>query len=188
MADSSVSITSLISVGIALAVVGWTLFLFSGRSASGVSNRNVGKQGRREPSFNHSSWNNDQSTDDFIFVSCPSCVTNLRISRATAATRIRCPKCKTTFDWSKPSSAQSGDSENSKNQSKTNDPIKAAFDTLEIQPESSSDEIRAAFMKRRSEYHPDKVATLGKSLREAATEKLKDINAAYELLKKMKRV
>lgn len=39
-------------------------------------------------------------------------------------------------------------------------------------------------LKRVSEYHPDKVATLGEELRKLAEEKTKQINEAYEHLKR----
>ncbi len=41
------------------------------------------------------------------------------------------------------------------------------------------EEIRAAYLMRISEYHPDKVAALGKEIREVAERKSKEINVAY---------
>jgi DnaJ-domain-containing protein 1 len=42
------------------------------------------------------------------------------------------------------------------------------------------EDIRRAYRRRMSEYHPDKVAHLGEEIRQVATEKSKEINAAYE--------
>jgi hypothetical protein len=52
---------------------------------------------------------------------------------------------------------------------------------LGVPPDASMGEIRAAYRQRISEYHPDRVATLGKELRELAERKSKDINTAYSL-------
>ena len=43
------------------------------------------------------------------------------------------------------------------------------------------EEIRAAYLKRISEYHPDKVTALGKEIREVAERKSKEINVAYSV-------
>jgi len=50
---------------------------------------------------------------------------------------------------------------------------------LEVSVDASVEEIRAAYLKRISEYHPDKVASLGKEIREIAERRSKEINAAY---------
>lgn len=51
---------------------------------------------------------------------------------------------------------------------------------------ASRDEIRKAYRQRMSEYHPDKVAQLGRELREVAERKSKEINAAYDFVMKQK--
>lgn len=43
-------------------------------------------------------------------------------------------------------------------------------------------QLRAAYKKRASEYHPDRVAALGKDLRELATRRMTEINAARDAL------
>jgi DnaJ-domain-containing protein 1 len=52
-------------------------------------------------------------------------------------------------------------------------------EVLDVSPAASGKEIQAAYRKKMSEYHPDKVATLGQELRELAERKSKDIDAAY---------
>jgi len=52
---------------------------------------------------------------------------------------------------------------------------------LEVSADAPVEEIRAAYLKRISEYHPDKVASLGKEIREVAERRSKEINIAYSL-------
>jgi len=54
------------------------------------------------------------------------------------------------------------------------------WEILEVSPTATPDEIRQAYRQRMSEYHPDKVATLGPELRELAARKAQQINAAYD--------
>lgn len=59
-------------------------------------------------------------------------------------------------------------------------------EVLGTKSNASRDEIRKAYRQRMSEYHPDKVAQLGKELREVAERKSKEINAAYDFIMKQK--
>ena len=45
-------------------------------------------------------------------------------------------------------------------------------------------EIKSAYRRMAAQYHPDKVAGLGPELRELAERRMKEINAAYEQLKR----
>jgi len=60
------------------------------------------------------------------------------------------------------------------------------YEVLEINPDSSYEEIKAAYRKLMKEYHPDKVATLGKDLKALAESKTKEISEAYETAIKKK--
>ena len=51
---------------------------------------------------------------------------------------------------------------------------------LELPAEASLDEIREAYRRLMSQYHPDKVASLGRELRELAEAKSKEISVAYQ--------
>jgi DnaJ like chaperone protein len=51
---------------------------------------------------------------------------------------------------------------------------------LGVPADASYDDIRAAYRRLMSEYHPDKVAGLGVELRELASRKATEINAAYD--------
>jgi len=49
------------------------------------------------------------------------------------------------------------------------------------------DEIKIAFRKEIARYHPDRVASLGRELRELAEQKAKEINWAYAAAKRERR-
>jgi DnaJ-domain-containing protein 1 len=51
---------------------------------------------------------------------------------------------------------------------------------LELPADASLDEIREAYRRLMSQYHPDKVASLGRELRELAESKSKEISVAYQ--------
>lgn len=59
-----------------------------------------------------------------------------------------------------------------------------AYKVLEISPNATDEEIRAAYKKMVLKHHPDRVATLGEDIRKAAEEKLQDINNAKERIYK----
>lgn len=52
-------------------------------------------------------------------------------------------------------------------------------EVLGVAPSATADEIRGAYKKLMSQYHPDKVAALGQELRDLAETKSKDITGAY---------
>ena len=51
--------------------------------------------------------------------------------------------------------------------------------TLGLLPEASPEQIRSAYKTLMSQYHPDKVASLGIELQQLAEAKSKEIGAAY---------
>lgn len=52
-------------------------------------------------------------------------------------------------------------------------------EVLGVTPEASPTEIRTAYRSLMSQYHPDKVASLGPELRELAERKSREITQAY---------
>ncbi len=56
------------------------------------------------------------------------------------------------------------------------------YATLGVERGASPDEIRAAYRRSVAQYHPDKVAHLGKEFQEMAHQKLIAIQQAYEVL------
>lgn len=61
---------------------------------------------------------------------------------------------------------------------------KSAYKILEITPEATDVEVKKAFKKMAIKYHPDKVTHLGEDFQKAANEKFKEVNVAYERIKK----
>lgn len=59
-----------------------------------------------------------------------------------------------------------------------------AHKVLEINANTDIDSIKAAYKTKIKEYHPDKVQTMGKEIQEIANRKTKEINDAYNLIKK----
>lgn len=56
----------------------------------------------------------------------------------------------------------------------------AWHEVLGVTPAASIDEIRIAYKRKMSQYHPDKVASLGEEFMDIAVNKSKDINSAYK--------
>lgn len=59
-----------------------------------------------------------------------------------------------------------------------------AYKVLEVSPDASDDEVRAAYRRLALKHHPDRVATLGEDVRRAAEEKFQQINNAKERIYK----
>jgi DnaJ-domain-containing protein 1 len=57
---------------------------------------------------------------------------------------------------------------------------------LEVSESATFSEITIQYKRKIREYHPDKVASLGKELKELAEYKSKEINSAYEYAKSLK--
>lgn len=58
----------------------------------------------------------------------------------------------------------------------------AWYEVLNVAPDASTAQIKHAYRMLMSQYHPDKVATLGEELKAVAERKSKQINAAYEAI------
>ena len=54
------------------------------------------------------------------------------------------------------------------------------WEVLEVARDADVDQIKAAYQKRIGEYHPDRVARLGRKLQELAELESQRINAAYD--------
>lgn len=62
--------------------------------------------------------------------------------------------------------------------------IHSAFKILETTPDANEEEIKKAYRKMATKYHPDKVSHLGEEFQAAAKEKFQRVQAAYEQIKK----
>lgn len=60
----------------------------------------------------------------------------------------------------------------------------ADYKILEITPDATNEEIKRAYRKMAKKYHPDKVNQLGEDVKKQAEEKFRQVQEAYESLKK----
>jgi DnaJ like chaperone protein len=58
------------------------------------------------------------------------------------------------------------------------------YEILGLEPGATPEQIKSAYRKLSMQYHPDKVAHLGEEFRRVAEEKMKELNEAYQHLKK----
>lgn len=63
-------------------------------------------------------------------------------------------------------------------------PMADPWEVLSLQPGASDDDVSAAYRRMAQMYHPDKVTNLGPELKQLADRKMREINAAYEALKR----
>lgn len=64
----------------------------------------------------------------------------------------------------------------------------SAYRILEVDPKASNEEVKKAYRKMAMKYHPDKVSHLGEDFRKSADEKFKNVNEAYEKIKKERNI
>lgn len=63
---------------------------------------------------------------------------------------------------------------------------KSDYKILEVNPDATATEIKKAYRKMATKYHPDKVSHLGQELQKLAEEKFKSVNDAYQSIKKQR--
>jgi len=66
--------------------------------------------------------------------------------------------------------------------------IDADYKILEIDPNSSDEDLKKAYRRMAMKYHPDKVSHLGEDFQKAAKEKFQMVNRAYENIKKERKI
>lgn len=62
----------------------------------------------------------------------------------------------------------------------------SSFNILEVNATATDNEVKKAYYKMATKYHPDKVAHLGDEIKKAAEEKLQKLNGAYDEIKKQR--
>ena len=65
---------------------------------------------------------------------------------------------------------------------RTPNPPRTPYEVLNLPPEADQEAIKAAYRKLANQYHPDKVAHLGKEFQDLAERRFKEIQEAYEKL------
>jgi len=60
----------------------------------------------------------------------------------------------------------------------------SAYKILEITQQATDEEVRKAYKRMAVKHHPDKVEHLGEDVQKAANDKFKEVNAAYDQIKK----
>jgi len=66
--------------------------------------------------------------------------------------------------------------------------LSACYKVLEIEKSATDDEVKKAYRKMAVRFHPDKVAHLGDDIKNAAEEKFKSVNEAYERIRKERNI
>lgn len=62
----------------------------------------------------------------------------------------------------------------------------AAYSVLGVSPSATDDEVKSAYRRMAMKNHPDKVATLGPEVQKAAAEKFRQVQEAYETIKRQR--
>ncbi|MEZ4846196.1 MAG: DnaJ domain-containing protein [Bdellovibrionota bacterium] len=60
------------------------------------------------------------------------------------------------------------------------------YDVLGVSPEASDEEVKAAYREQSRKNHPDLVSHMSIDFQKLAESKLKQINAAYDVIKKQR--
>ena len=70
----------------------------------------------------------------------------------------------------------------SNDSSETSKTSRTPYEILDVSPHADQTEIKAAYRKLANQYHPDKVAHLGKEFQALAEQRFKEIQSAYDKL------
>ena len=65
---------------------------------------------------------------------------------------------------------------------------KGAYEILGVTQSQTNQEIKSAYRKKATKYHPDKVSHLGEDFAKFAEEKFKSVNDAYQQIKKERNI
>lgn len=87
---------------------------------------------------------------------------------------------------SEPGDRNSQGSKNNSSVHNSEDMATNWFNILDVPQTASSEMITSAYKRKISQYHPDKVASLGDELKDLAEAKSKQINTAYNYIKKIR--
>lgn len=126
-------------------------------------------------------------TAKFTYIECPHCGQTLRLPNPPPTMFGRCKTCKNGLEITPDAygnlriyalNAKREHTERSETLT-----VQRCFEVLGIKPNSSPGLIKATYKRRMTEYHPDKVVSLGKKIQETAEKESRLINEAYTMLK-----
>jgi hypothetical protein len=120
-----------------------------------------------------------------IILPCPNCSKRLRLTLPPKAMAGRCRACKHPFSVViEPHQIYLAAIPVPVGGFSDDERVIRALQTLGVKGRVGPAEIRTAYRKRMSEYHPDKVNSLGPKIRALAEEETKEINTALEILRR----
>ena len=113
-------------------------------------------------------------------------VSSISYAQAFSAQFVRTSARDSEYQRARPSAPRSRPGSGRRNAPPPNpSPIgRNPYEVLGITSDATNDEINAAYKRMAQLYHPDKVATMAPEFRELAERKMKEINSAYDSLKK----
>lgn len=122
-------------------------------------------------------------------ISCPSCSQQIKFRLPIKGNNAQCRKCSAQFKLDVDSHSNIYITEiKIPEDANTIKSLDECYGILEVKPDAIPIDIRAAYKKRISEYHPDKVEHLGNKIKHVAEEETRRVNAAYAMLHENERV
>lgn len=120
---------------------------------------------------------------------CPACAQQIRFNLPLNGHKAKCRKCETRFRLDVDTHSNVYITEIKKPEpSPEINCLDDCYAVLEIKADAIPLDIRAAYKKKISEYHPDKVDNLGTKIKQIAEEETRLINLAYAMLEEQQRV
>lgn len=107
---------------------------------------------------------------------CPQCARRLRLASPFLGREFHCPGCGCRF------LVEVGPNSQERTVVSPSRDLGPCYALLGVGSAVSDAELKAAWRRQMTEYHPDKVAALGPKLRELAEQETKRINEAYSLI------
>lgn len=131
--------------------------------------------------------NHQQPSQRTIF--CPSCAQQIRFNLPINGNKAKCRRCETRFRLDVDTHANVYITEiKMPEQEPGINSLDECYAVLEINADAIPMDIRAAYKKKISEYHPDKVENLGLKIKQISEEETRLIISAYAMLQEHDRV